>query len=260
MDTTLEKPSSVPPLAQRARHVHNVTDRFSMSNTYVIDDGRLIVVDPVSVLHTRLALEYLQRYLRRSPTDIDLIVLTHLHPDHTGGVEELRQVCHAPVSASVIAWQLVQKWRGENPQVEHAQSIRLNNLLAQALHPGIRPGLLHQLELFNPRYARQVQMVDLWLDDVGCLPNHPDWRVIASPGHTPESLCLYNPFSYELLCSDTIVTTENGSLLVRSGTNRSQVEETLQTLRTLPVHYLYPGHGRPVLAQQALARARVERW
>ena len=258
MDTTLEKPSSMPPLAQRARHVHDVTDRFSLTNTYIINDGHLIVVDPASVLHTRMTLEYLQRYLHRSPADIDLIVLTHLHPDHTGGVEELRQTCHAPVAASVIAWQLVQKWRGEEPQVEHTQGMHLNNLLAQALHPGIRPGLVHQLDLFSPRYARQVQMVDLWLDDVRCLPNHPDWRVIASSGHSPESLCLYNPFSYELLCGDTIITIENGSPLVRSGTNRLQVEETLQTLRALPVHYLYPGHGRPVLAHHALAHARVE--
>lgn len=258
MDIMLEKPSSILPLVQRVRHVHDVTDRFSMTNTYLIDDGRLIVVDPASVQHTRLTLDYLQRYLQRSPADIDLIVLTHLHPDHTGGVEELRQVCRAPVAASVIAWQLMHKWQGEDLQVERAQDIRLDNLLAQALHPGIRPGLLHHLDLFSPHYARQVQMVDIWLNDVGYLPNHPDWRVIASPGHTPESLCLYNPFSYELLCGDTVVTTENGSLLVRSGTDRRQLEETLQTLRTLPVHYLYPGHGRPVLAYRALAHTRVE--
>ena len=75
----------------------------------------------------------------------------------------------------------------------------MKNILNQAMNQQSRPGILHHLDLFSPNYERQVQLVDLWLEDVVGLPNHPDWRVIASPGHTPESLCLYNPFSYELL-------------------------------------------------------------
>lgn len=259
MDTTLEKEPALSPLARRVRHVHEVTDRFSLANTYVIDDGGLIVVDPGSVLHTRLTLAYLQHFLHRPPMDIDLIVLTHLHPDHTGGVEELRQVCHAPVAASIIAQHLIRKWHGEEPQVKSIQGVSLNNLFTQALHANNNPAIFHHLDLFSPHYERQIQMVDLWLDDVVGLPKHPDWRVIASPGHTPESLCLYNPFSYELLCSDTITTLEGGSILVRSGMNRRQLAETLYTLRTLQVHYLYPGHGRPILSRRALANAYLAR-
>ena len=257
MDITLKEQPELLPLAQRARHVHEMTDRFSLSNSYLIEDGRLIVVDPASVLHTRLTLNYLQRYLHRSPADIDLIVLTHLHPEHTGGLEELRQVCRAPVAASIIAHYLVRKWQGEDPPQENPRGAGLNMLLEQALHPNRRPTLMHQMDLLSARYARQAQLVDLWLEDVEGLPNHPNWRVIASPGHTLESLCLYNPFSYELLSGDTIITTDNGSLLVSNGTNPRQVEETLQTLRSLQVHYLYPGHGRPLLARHVLANARV---
>jgi hydroxyacylglutathione hydrolase len=259
LDTALEKIPSLPPLSRRARHVHEVTDRFSLANTYVIDDGGLIVVDPGSVLHTRLTLGYLRDFLHRSPMDIDLIVLTHLHPDHTGGVEELRQICHAPVAASAIAQHLVRKWHGEDPQVKGVQGMSLNNLLAQALNAGSRTTIFHHLDLLSPHYEQQVQLVDFWLDDVVGLPSHPDWRVIASPGHTPESLCLYNPFSYELLCGDTITTLEGGSILVRNGTNRRQLAETLYTLRTLQVHYLYPGHGRPILSRRVLANAYLAR-
>src|SRR5207302_2658718 len=69
--------------------------RFSMANTYLIDDERLIVVDPGSKLNVRLTLKYLQDFLHRAPTDIDLVVLTHLHPDHTAGVNFLRQIGRA---------------------------------------------------------------------------------------------------------------------------------------------------------------------
>jgi glyoxylase-like metal-dependent hydrolase (beta-lactamase superfamily II) len=258
LDTILEEQPPLPPLVQRPRHVHDITDRFSMANTYLIDDGRLIVVDPGSVLNVRLTLDYLQHYLHRAPSDIDLIVLTHLHPDHTSGVEVLRQVCRAPVAASIIARYLTQKWRGEPLHLAEPQASAVNNLLAQALNQRNRPGILHHLDLFSPNYERQVRLVDLWLEDVAGLPNHPDWRVIASPGHTPESLCLYNPFSYELLCGDTVVTVEGGSVLVRGGTNRAQLEETLNTLRKLKVYYLYPGHGRPILSRNSLHNVRIE--
>jgi glyoxylase-like metal-dependent hydrolase (beta-lactamase superfamily II) len=258
LDTTVETQSPLSPLAQRPRHVHDITDRFSMANTYLIDDGRLIVVDPGSDLNVRLLLDYLQRYLRRSPVDIDLIVLTHLHPDHTAGVEMLRRACRAPVAASIVARYLVQKRQGEELPLEEPKAAVIDNLLGQALNQRSRPGILHHIDLLSPNYERQVQLVDLWLDDVIGLPNHPDWRVIASPGHTPESLCLYNPFSYELLCGDTVATVEGGAVLVRGGTNRRQLEETLSTLRTLKVYYLYPGHGRPILSRSALLNARVE--
>ena len=101
-------------------------------------------------------------------------------------------------------------------------------------------------------------MIDIWLEDVAGLPEHLDWRVIASPGHSPESLCLYNPFSYELLCGDTIITVEDRSTRVRSGVNRGHLEQTLQTLRSLKVYYLYPAHGRPILSSHAIASIQIE--
>jgi hydroxyacylglutathione hydrolase len=259
MDTTVEKQASLPPLAQRPRHVHNITDRFSMNNTYVIDDGQwLIVVDPGSVLNVRLTFDYLQRFLHRSPTDIDLIVLTHLHPDHTTGVEALRQVCRAPVAASILARYLIQKWHGENLHLDEQKSANINYLFNVALGQRGRPGVLHQMDVFHPNYERQARMVDIWLEDVSSLPSHPDWRVIFSPGRTAESLCLYNPFSYELLCGDTMVAVEGGAALVRGSTSRGHLEATLNTLRTLKVYYLYPGHGRPILSPKALANAHIE--
>jgi glyoxylase-like metal-dependent hydrolase (beta-lactamase superfamily II) len=229
-----------------------------MANTYLIDDGRLIIVDPGSVLNVRLTLDYLQRFLHRSPADIDLIVLTHLHPDHTTGVDALRQACRAPVAASIVARYLIQKWRGEDLHLDEQKMAKINYLFGLALGQHGRPGLLHQVNLFHPTYERQARLVDLWLEDASGLPDHPDWRVISSPGRVPESLCLYNPFSYELLCGDTIATVEGGTALVRGSSDRRHLENTLRVLRSLRVYYLYPGHGRPILSPKALLNAHVE--
>jgi hydroxyacylglutathione hydrolase len=235
------------------RQVHTITDRFSMANTYVIDGERMFVVDPGSELNVRLVLVYLRDFLHRTPTDIDLIVLTHLHPDHTAGVEMLRQICNAPIAASHAVQYLA---REETRGKQVIQGI--TQFAEQVMRQRIVPVALHHLDLFPPHYANQVNMINIWLEDVAGVPYHPNWRVIASPGHTPDSVCLYNPFSYELLCGDTVITIEDGSPLLRGAVNRRQLEETLSTLRSLNVNYLYPGHGRPILSKRPLENIVAE--
>jgi hydroxyacylglutathione hydrolase len=236
------KPASVntspdPYAALHPRRVHTITDRFSMANTYLIQEERLIVVDPGSELNVHLLRRYIERFLHRATREIDLIVLTHLHPDHTAGVAALQRLCKAPVAASAIIRSLAQQ-----EQQERKVLPRISYLAGQVL-----PGSLHRLDIFPPAYMRQMQFIDLWLEDVNGLPQHPEWRIIAIPSHTPESLCLYNPFSQELLCGDIIITMEGRTPRLSGGANRYQQEETLRILRSLPVRYLYPGHGRPLI-------------
>ena len=225
--------------ALRPRCVHTITDRFSMSNTYVIDDTRLIVVDPGSALNVRQLAVYLQKFLYRSPADIDLIVLTNMHQDSTSGIESLRRICTAPVAASSAALTLTQA--------------ELQKTLPKLMYT--LPG---HIASSPPLSIQQAKFVDIWLQDVGGLPLHPDWRVIASAGHTPESICLYNPFTGELLSGDALITIENGTPLLRRGIDRSQLNETLRVLRSLPVHYLYPGHGRQIMGETPLAHVQIE--
>src|SRR5579871_1591225 len=104
----MENQAPLQPVAQRPRHVHVITDRFSMANTYLINEERLIVVDPVSILNAQLLLSYLQRFLQRQPEEIDLIVLTHLHPDHTAGADALRKKTGVPIAASDAARHIAQ--------------------------------------------------------------------------------------------------------------------------------------------------------
>jgi hydroxyacylglutathione hydrolase len=251
LDTAIESASPFQPVAQQPRHVHTITDRFSMANTYLINEERLIVVDPGSLLNAQLLLSYLQRFLHRKSEDIDLIVLTHLHPDHTAGADALRKATRAPIAACNAAQHIARELAGGGVGTGVTG---VSQFVGQMFSQARLPGVLHHLDLFAPAYERQSQLVDIWLEDVGGLPNHLNWRVIASPGHTPESLCLYNPFSYELLCGDTLITLDGGTALVRGGANRRQLQQTMQTLESLKVYYLYPGHGRPILSMRALAR------
>ncbi len=258
MDIASEIKRQQPLIVQQARHVHTITDRFARTNTYLVnDEEHCFVIDPGSLLNTQLTLHYVQRFLHRAPGDIDLIVLTHLHPDHTTGVEALRKATGAPVAASVVAQQLVQSWRIGNQQDMWGKP-GMNHFVGHMLNQHAFSGVSHRRELIPPRYEQQVQMVDVWLEDGVGIPEHSNWCVIASPGHSPESLCLYNPLSLELVCGDTIVTLEGGTALINSSSNQRILETTLQTLRKLNVLYLYPGHGRPILSTQAIKNIHID--
>ncbi|GAC1400182.1 MAG: hypothetical protein NVSMB49_11890 [Ktedonobacteraceae bacterium] len=200
------------------------------------------MVDPDSEMSIRLLTSYIQNFLHRSPADIDLIVLTNLHSDRTRGIEALHRICTAPVAASSAILTFTQPERQ-----------KVLPKLAYTL-----PGLPHRVDAFPPLYLQQAKLVEVWLQDVGGVPLHPEWRVIASPGHTPENICLYNPFTSELLCGDTIITLENGTPLLRRGTNRRQLDETLRVMQSLLVHYLYPGHGHQLVGKSPLAHVQIE--
>jgi hydroxyacylglutathione hydrolase len=218
------------------RQIHTITDRFAMANTYLIVADQLIVVDPCSELNVRLLYRYLDIVLHRSPADIALIVLTNLHADQTGALAALRRKGQVPVAASAALRRL-----------ERSQGSLLKSS-SQTFYS----------ELFPANFERQLRFVDTWLEDVAGLPIDPQWRVIASPAHSPDSLCLYNPFSYELLCGDTVLGVERRIPVLRNGADRRRLEELLQFLRSLRVHYLYPGHGRPILGERPLERISIE--
>jgi len=218
-----------------------------MTNTYLVNEEHLFVIDPVSEGNMRLLNKYVERILHRAIHDIDLIVLTYWNSEQRTAAEMLRNVCHAPIAASAGA----QQWLAD-------QQARKGASPFSHLTKKLVPGLLQRLDGIQPDYEHQTSPITLWLHDIEGLPGHLDWRVITSPSDSPESLCLYNPFTRELLCGDTVITMRRGVPVVRGSTNPVQLQETIRTLRSLPVSYLYPGHGRAILSHRPFSNLDIE--
>jgi hydroxyacylglutathione hydrolase len=221
----------------QARQVHIITDRFAMANAYILNAEQLVVVDPRTLLHVNLLQGYIERILRRSLSDIALIVLTNVHEDQSAGLEMLRRLCMAPVAASAEMQYIVQSQR-------------------RALQAF--PHVLRNDGLLPPIFERQLRHVRVWLTDGERLPVNTQWEVIVSSGHSPDSLCLYNPFTAELVCSDTVLTIERRAPILRKGVDRYALEQMLHLLRSLRVNYVYPGHGRSLLARRPLENLHFE--
>ena len=238
-------PLTYQPRAAHAGRVHIVTDRFSLANTYIINDGELVIVDPASSQQVQALISYVRYFLQRDEADIGLIVLTHFHSDQIAGSFALQERTGARIAASDAA--------------RFAPGSR-RSFLRQALVSGTRrvvnrmmPESFQQLELFPHHYKALCASVDYWLLDDEGLPGHPYWKVLAAPGHIPESLCLYNTLSGELLSGEVLTTTRRSAVQIHAIRDPHALQLAFARLRQLPVRFLFPGHGRPLLAGSALA-------
>lgn len=75
--------------------------------------------------------------------------------------------------------------------------------------------------------------------------------VIATPGHSPGSLCFYWPDRRALFTGDVIFSQSIGRTDLPGGSGRL-LKESIQRLSALDVDCLLPGHGAPVIKQEAV--------
>jgi len=200
------------------------------TNCYVIYNSReILVVDPASPDEDeQQALARCLDELLAEGRTVREIVLTHLHPDHVGGVNALKQ--HL-----------------EKTHRARAPGVAAHELTAAALGDDIRVG----------RFITDGETIELEGEPRISL------RALHTPGHARGHLCFYEARTGTLISGDNIVGL--GSVLIDppEGNMRDYLA-SLERMRTLPnLSVIFGGHG-PAIAnpyariQQYLAH-RLER-
>jgi glyoxylase-like metal-dependent hydrolase (beta-lactamase superfamily II) len=68
-------------------------------------------------------------------------------------------------------------------------------------------------------------------------------KIIHTPGHTPGSICLYEPKSKTLFSGDTVFPFGGVGRTDLLGGNTKKIIDSIKRLTKLDVKILYPGHG-----------------
>ena len=175
-------------------------------NSFFIDGPKKILVDPGHhhlFGHIRDNLEDLSL----GPEDIDMVMLTHGHPDHIEAVQHFAETS-ASVAIHTLEWHFI-----KNLAPQYGDSIGAGNF---------EPGAF-------------LQDGDL---DVGDY----HFEVIHTPGHSPGSVCLYWPERKVLFTGDVVFNQGIGRTDLPGG-DGEQLKESIRNLSRLDVEYLLPGHG-----------------
>ena len=226
------------------------------SNVYLVESGSSwVLVDagwPGQASVIRSAAESLFGRGTR-PT---AILLTHVHPDHSGSAAALARWWQLPVH--VHPAEVAQAAGGIVPGLE-------NPLDRVLLAPTLR--LLPRR--FRPARDPLADVVRE-LDPAGYPPGLPDWRCVPAPGHTPGSLAFFRPADRVMLTGDAILTIDPNCVrdLLRdrpalggppwiSTWNWTQACASMARLAELNPAVIAAGHGRamtsPAPAPRALA-------
>lgn len=188
-----------------------------------------VLVDTGYWTHGAQTVALVRRLLGARP--LQRIVNTHLHSDHCGGNQALQAAFACAVDVPAGEADKVDRWD------EDALTYRETGQHCPRFE---RTGVV--------RAGTEVQL------------GPRRWQVLASPGHDPGSVVLYQPELELLISADALW--ENGFGIVfpelEGAAGFADVQATLDRLATLKVRTVIPGHG-PVFDDFPGALARAQR-
>lgn len=219
--------------------IHRLTR--GIANFYLIEqDSGLLLVD-AGTPHDWGLFTSAVADLGYDLTDLDAVLLTHAHADHTGFAESARTTADSRVwihhddEHAVTTGEVAKPEGGIGRYIFKAQMYRTMLSLGRRGASKVVP----------------VREVSTFADgDLLDVPGKP--RVIHAPGHTRGSCALYLETKRTLLSGDVLatwnpLTGRSGPQIMPSAMNvdTTQAIDSLDALSGIPGQLLLPGHGDP---------------
>jgi glyoxylase-like metal-dependent hydrolase (beta-lactamase superfamily II) len=185
--------------------------------------------------------------LGRPLADLRVIACTHYHVDHVGGIARLH--ARVPTARVHLPAKIARSVRRGGPPLTFAPWRKKHRLILGDRfldHPPIRLSDVLTVPWIGIPFlpGREPPFpIAGFLADGDELPGFPDWKVLDTPGHSPDSLCFWHEKTGSLLSGDTIVVAKKGPMLAYYHVDDRAVARSGARLARLPVRHLYAGHG-----------------
>jgi len=184
-------------------------------NTYFINGTKRILVDPGHYSLFSHVQEGLSR-LSLSAEEIDIVVITHAHPDHIEAVKVFEE------TDALIA----------------VPAAEMHFIKRVARYHGDAFGLLD----LEP---------DILLQEGAFQIGNVNFQAIQTPGHSPGSICLHWPDKKVLITGDVVFNQGIGRTDLPGGDGH-KLKESIKRISQLDVEVLLPGHGEIVSGRDAV--------
>lgn len=228
-------------------------------NSFLIKEDALSIID-VGV-KTKEAYELLKEGIRQAGyklSDIEQVILTHHHPDHTGWVEAFPH-------AHVLGHEYVDHWLNMSPSFleYHSNFYRMQFRLA-----GVPDMIIERAIKSNDdmqMYGKKTLTTVLKEGDV--VPGHPNLKTYYTPGHAQSHLLFVDEKKQIAFGGDLLLERVASNPLVEPPVDLSnerpksllQYHDSLKRLRELQLTKLYIGHGNEITNIAHLIDVRIEK-
>ncbi len=220
-------------------------------NLYAVGKGPITLID-TGPKYTGL-LEFVGKELETVGfgfEDIERIIATHGHIDHTGSTEEIRKAAANSIEFYIHPednWLI-----SEERYQDFMWSKEADGLTAVAGIPADDVEKIKQRFSFFKELSDPVDNVSFLNDGDEFSGNGYHLKVIHTPGHTAGSICVYEPEQRILFSGDNMIKhiTPNPLVDIRKYGLRNSDYQSLPTflksldkISKLDVRYVFPGHG-----------------
>ena len=205
--------------------------------SYLLTDAATLIDAGIGTKKASIALEAELKKAGLKGSDIKRVILTHLHRDHVGLVGYIKSISNAEVYAHETAPGVLRR-RMTHTREEVRDEI---NLLGGS-------GFLNVMRGFIPRKSRRYIKLNIdrtVTDGEGLELEWTPLRIIWTPGHAREHICLYDDERRVLFSGDHILPriTPHISLHTRNLEDplRNYLK-SLEKMKGLPVDIVLPAH------------------
>ncbi len=184
-------------------------------NTYLIHGEMTVLIDPGHSRHVPSLFHQMEGD-ELSPEEIDLILITHSHPDHFEGLEAFMNK-----SVKIAVSREEEVYLKENGKL-------LFEMMGQPMPP------------FR---------IDFYLKEGELHLGKETFYVYQTPGHSPGSLSIQWPERKVLFTGDLVFYRGIGRTDFPGG-NSKTIKESLERISRLDTELLLPGHGEVVMGKE----------
>lgn len=168
------------------------TIKGHIQQLYLVEyPDKLLLLDGGCRADVETILDYIKHQLQRPWSDLNVVIVTHMHPDHAGGAHLLRQ----KTGCRLVSGNQKGDWyQGLMGLLMYLTDLALAHWMARRLG--------------KPRkrlwFARKLR-ADHCLADGDSLPGFPEWKIIHTIGHTDRDISVWHCEQNVLYVADLIV-------------------------------------------------------
>lgn len=204
-----------------------------IQDTYMaVYPDKILLLDGACRCDIPLITDFITKELKRDLSQLKLVLVTHMHPDHAGAAQGLRKIAGCKIAAP----NKDKHWYGG---ISGGLMYFVDQFLANWLTRKLKRKSKNLF--FNP-YLKP----DYKLNDGDTLPGFDDWQVLETPGHTDRDLSAYHSQSKSVYIADLMIRSRYGYIAPFPIYLPEKYRSSLHKIKALNLQTHYLAHGGKV--------------